>query len=220
MLGQHPGLYAVPYESNIFAIPRTRRTQVVSLRAWQAQATAAGKPRFCEKTPQHVSHLGRLFRGYPSARVVVITRDGRDVAASLGRRWDGDVERAIRRWVTAVESGRAWLGDERVLEVRYEDLVRSPEATLRTVCSHIIEPYYEAMIEGDQPFLFGGAETMERPETLVGADINSLRSWQVNQPVFDGSGGWKRSLTPEQQDLCWRLAGPWLVELGYAEDIA
>lgn len=214
MLGQHPDVYAVPYESNIFCTPRTRHTHVASMRAWEADAAKAGRSRVCEKTPNHVFHLDRLLRFYPAARVCVLVRDGRDVAASLGKRWHGDVERAIRKWVDAIETGNRWLDDERVLAVRYEDLVRLPEETMRRVCDHVGVPFSADVVD-DRPFRYAGADGTEKPETVVGEDHHRYRAWQVNQPRFDGSGRWRQSLTPEQQALCHRIAGPLLADLGY-----
>lgn len=36
-----------------------------------------------EKTPRHINYLDLIFRLDPAARVVLVVRDGRDVAASL-----------------------------------------------------------------------------------------------------------------------------------------
>ena len=40
---------------------------------------------FGEKTPEHTGHLPRIRQLFPEAKIVVLYRDGRDVAASLSR---------------------------------------------------------------------------------------------------------------------------------------
>jgi hypothetical protein len=216
-MGQHPAIHAVPYESNIFCTPRTRRAHVGSYRAWRRDVADAGKSRLCEKTPNHVFHLDRMLRLYPSARVLVALRDGRDVAVSLAKRWNGDIERAIRTWADAVEASAPWLADERVHVVRYEQLVQATEATLTAACAHVGERFDPAMLDEGKAFHYLGVDRLERPPTVVGQDHDQFRVWQVNQPLFDGSGVWRTSLSPEQIEICRRVAGPALAVAGYAE---
>ena len=105
-----------------------------------------------EKNPKHVLRLPFLAALFPWGRFIHIIRDGRDTAASLMFRNRGDgwghlqvpgwrdllqrypKENHIRcahQWRIAVETARcdgALLGGARYLEIRYEDLVRSPLA--------------------------------------------------------------------------------------------
>jgi hypothetical protein len=46
-------------------------------------ASAAGKARWVEKTPNHLLYLEEIRRYYPSAFILRIVRDPRDVALSL-----------------------------------------------------------------------------------------------------------------------------------------
>src|SRR6185437_10696806 len=89
-------------------------------------------------------------RVFPEARLVVLVRDGRDVALSLldvpfG---PGNVWGAARMWRSAVEAGEraaeAW--PESVLTVRYEDLVDAPEQIVREVCTFAGISYSPAML--------------------------------------------------------------------------
>ena len=51
-----------------------------------------------------------------------------------------------------------------------------------------------------------------------GREHNALRNWQINQPLFDGSGRWREEMTPEQKATFKKVAGRLLVRLGYAAD--
>lgn len=65
--------------------------------------------RRVEKTPRHVNHLKEIFRLDPTAKVVFIVRDGRDVAASLQKRgfpWKDCTGRWVGPPVPCLPGGR------------------------------------------------------------------------------------------------------------------
>ena len=123
-------------------------------------AARRGKRRWAEKTPLNVRHLAWIFRHFPNARFIHVLRDGRDVVCSLRshpvRRFvDGawasvpqnrSVASCIRQWLTLTGEGMRWRADPRYLEVRYEDLVQDPEATMRRVMAFVGEPFDEAWL--------------------------------------------------------------------------
>lgn len=104
-------------------------------------AMQQGKTRWVEKTPLHAWHLPRLGEGFPKARFIHVVRDARDVALSkqnLGwtPRFRGlrglQLLWAVQRWnatIRLVERYRSRHPD-RVMTLRYEDLVMDTEASL------------------------------------------------------------------------------------------
>jgi hypothetical protein len=83
---------------------------------------------------------------------VHIIRDPRDVVASRLETpiIDSEDVRAVARWwrrfnLENIEAG-ASAGPRRYLRIRYEDLVRDPEATLRVVCAFLEEDFAPSMI--------------------------------------------------------------------------
>src|SRR5687767_2814543 len=90
----------------------------------------AGQTHVAERTPWHVFHLALIAEVYPDARFVHIVRDGRDVVRSLlGQYWGpGTVTEGAEEWCTSVAAARdaAGLLGERLLEVRYEELLAEP----------------------------------------------------------------------------------------------
>ena len=91
--------------------------------------------RWCEKSPgniHHVEDIDDYLRG--NFRFIQIVRDGRDVVLS---RHPGAPHRpwvSPRRWVRDVGAGLQHTGRSRVHTIRYEDLIREFEATLRSIC--------------------------------------------------------------------------------------
>jgi hypothetical protein len=181
----------------------------------------AGKARWAEKTPRNISRIAEVFRWFPEARFVHVLRDGRDVACSLrthprhrvvdGKLVPTGIRRPIagcaRRWVRDIESSRRWWDDPRFLTVRYEDLVRDPRPALQRIMMRVGEDWDEAMLAhatADSPFR-DATRFAQNPEALGAVSSGSL-------------GRWQRDLDARDRRIFKRIAGPLLVELGYAAD--
>jgi hypothetical protein len=101
----------------------------------------AGEQHVAERTPWHVLHLPLIAEVYPDARFVHIVRDGRDAVRSLvAQPWGPrTVAEAAEEWRASVEAGRAaapGLG-ERLLEVRYEEMLADPAAAIGRLYAHL-----------------------------------------------------------------------------------
>ena len=159
----------------------------------------SGESHVAERTPWHVHHLPLISEVYPDARFVHIVRDGRDVVRSLvAQPWGpASVREAAEEWRDSVTAGRAAassLGD-RLLEVRYEEMLADPRAGVARLYAHL-------GLEGalDDALAAAGHETNVGPhDARVGAG-----KWRE---------GWKRRDLREFE----RVAGPLLRELGYAQ---
>lgn len=179
----------------------------------------AGKARWAEKTPRNISRIADIFRWFPGARFVHVLRDGRDVACSLrthprhkvvdGKLVPTGVRKPIagcaRRWVRDIEGSRRWWSDPRFMTVRYEDLVLDPQPALERLMAFIGEAWDEAMLaHSSADSLFRDATRFaQNPEALAAVSTASL-------------GRWQRDLDERDKRTFKRIAGPLLVELGYA----
>jgi hypothetical protein len=148
------------------------------------------KPRWGDKTPEYVHHLGELLAIFPDARVIHVIRDGREVAASLAERPFAPPTAVVAsfRWRRDVRIGRSagrWLGPERYLEVKLEELTREPERVTRDICRFLGEEYEPAMLDYPArfPARYLGPEHphkhLSRPPTP------GLRDWRAGLPVRD-----------------------------------
>jgi hypothetical protein len=182
-----------------------------------------GKPRWADKTPNNIRVIGKLLTWYPEGRFIHIIRDGRDVACSLRHhprqrfvngqlapvRRDNPISLCATRWVQDTCGGLPYRDHPRYHEVRYENLVRDPEAELRRICSFLDEPYV--------------------PEMLTGANAaraGSRESRLANNENADGPitpkmiGRWRTDLRPEERSVFLGIAGELLIALGYVTDHA
>ncbi|MCA9716395.1 MAG: sulfotransferase [Myxococcales bacterium] len=160
-------------------------------------ARAQGKPRWAEKTAFnafHVPAIRRLCQGH--VRFVCIHRHGLDVALSLEELvqktggYVDELHRYIRQYPEPLEAfARAWIDsagalaqlaedDEHALAIRYEDLTRDPEGTLRGVLDFLGEPWDDGLIEralgGTGGVGFGDWKTYGRATI----DSSSVARWR------------------------------------------
>jgi hypothetical protein len=196
ILSAHPDVYLPMRETSIFV----RRSTFGAARKMFGLALKArrdGKHALVEKTPRHVRETPFIRRVVPGCRFVLMVRDGRDVVLSLAVRvpW----EQAVERWLQDTSLAACETGKDDVLIVRYESLIEEPERTIGQVCAFLGLAFDSVMLDYHRrPRLWFGERAVvdATPETLDGH--NAHRNWQVNQPLFDGRGQWrKRALPPE-----------------------
>jgi hypothetical protein len=198
-----------------------------ALRAfYAAYAERHGKRRWGDKTPGYVSSLG-LVRGLlGEARFIHVIRDGRDVALAASARNGKRPARCAVVWRKAVLAARDQAaGLDGYLEVRYEDLVRDTEPTLRRVCELIELDWDPAMLDYHRRADERLRELGDLPGRKIGgreATAELRRSfYELNSspPLDSEIGRWRTGLDPDDVGAIEAKAGDLLAELGY-EDTA
>ncbi|HEU5059260.1 MAG TPA: sulfotransferase [Kofleriaceae bacterium] len=114
------------------------------------------RARYVDHTPWYAALVPFISLLYPSARFVHLMRDGRQVVRSLGASFaagfgwaGGTVAARARLWATLVTRARragAALGDERYLELRYEDLCAAPRVALGNVLAFAGLPWHDDVL--------------------------------------------------------------------------
>jgi hypothetical protein len=202
-------------ERRLLAAPRTEAGQFDAL--LRAYADTRGKAIPGEKTPAHVAFVDELLTWYPGAKVVHMIRDPRGVFVSELRRRFETPTAVPYRWLVRVpalfrafvllETAWAWAGavrhHRRLLArhasayrlVRFEDLVRDPEATVDALCAFLGVAPEPAMLE---------------------QEVTS-RGTQLGQSGFDAGAAdrWRETIGRGQAAWLGRLLGRRLAELGY-----
>ncbi len=156
-----------------------------------------------DHTPSNVRSAVTLLQMFPTAKFLHLVRDGRGVAASvLPLDWGPNtIERAAHWWVEELAFGLAlesW-GGARVMRIRYEDLVGSPEETVPAIAAFCDLVYEPAMLRGDG---FGPLPDSEHP--LVGSPSDPDRATR-----------WRATLTPRQIEIFESVTLDLLAYLGY-----
>ncbi|MGZ8695539.1 MAG: sulfotransferase family protein [Gaiellaceae bacterium] len=178
---------------------------------YEVYASERGKARWGDKTPMYMQYLGLLERLWPDARFVHLVRDGRDAALSfLGmpagivtRTWAHPTDAAgfACQWATEVRAAQA-LGrrsGHRYLELRYEELVRDPEAALRRICDHVGLGYEGGMLD-----YAGNVDVSAKPHQQ-----------RLRQPPTVGVRDWRGQMSRADALAFEEVAGDVLDGLGY-----
>jgi hypothetical protein len=142
-------------------------------------AARSGKRRWCEKTPDHVQHIGLLAQVFPHAKFVHLIRDGREVACSIARRQLRRPELVIYRWKKLVAQGQAEgarLGD-RYMELNYESLVEDPELEMSRVCSFL-------SVDFDEQVLLSRMPESPKKQELAEGELGSIVANPIKWPRF------------------------------------
>lgn len=165
-------------------------------------AAAGGKPIWGEKTPRHVFRGDEILQAFPAARIIMVVRDPRAVVASY-RDWQNrwfagqqvapeletalDLEKARVKasysvpvislmWAAAVRQAqrlRARHGAGRVFILGFEQLLDTPEPTVRDLAEWLGLPFERAMLDVEvinSSYVDHGART--------GLDPSSRERWR------------------------------------------
>ncbi|MEX0985640.1 MAG: sulfotransferase [Actinomycetota bacterium] len=168
-----------------------------------------GKPRWGEKSLHTEHHAKEVFTEFPDARIVHMLRDPRDRYASAIKRHGRDVHRvaaATGRWLLSTRAGLATAqrDPDRYRIVRYEDLAREPEATMRAVCAFFGEEFEPDMLRM-------GAE----PEHRDSGGNSSFGDLEPGTVSTKSIGRFATALSPMELRFVEAMAGPLMTALGY-----
>lgn len=197
---------------------------------YRLYARAHGKALWGDKTPVHTFHLEAIGRLLPEARFIHIVRDGRDACLSWRRTWfsPGDEIRTVaaewQRFVLAARQG----GEAGVpyLEVRYEDVVLEPEATLRSICEFLELRFDRAMLRYHERvpqrlrehkgkrWRDGSGRVVTREQRLAQQRLTRF------PPEPSRVQAWRTEMSPEEQRAFVEVAGETLRSLGYTAEVS
>jgi omega-hydroxy-beta-dihydromenaquinone-9 sulfotransferase len=187
-------------------------------------AVAGGKTIPCEQTPRYVFYARALLDLYPQAHVVHIVRDPRAVMASQKRRWrrrhlatNGHAfprYQSLRVWVNyhpytvarlwsrATSAALAASDHPRVTLVRFEDLLREPEQTVRTLCERLGLDY--------DPGLLDVGQINSSHQSSAGGARRGLQAEAIDK--------WREVLSPAEVAVTERLCGSLMRRFDYGTE--
>lgn len=175
-----------------------------------AHAERRGKSGRGAKFPMHYSRSHQLITWYPDCRLLHTVRDPRAVYASQANKYiaphDGYLMRAGKKlqqflhiniqttWTAALHKQLSTYRGYKL--VRYEDVVRDPEAAMRDICEFLGVPFLDAMLSPKQ---YGSS--YEQIRDGHGIDQSSLEAWR------DRTSGLTSRLIRAIHPRAWRLFG-------------
>lgn len=140
-------------DARLLAEVSERSLAAVLRHVYATEAAAHGKTRVLVKEIGVHRFLPYLLAAFPGSRYVHVVRDPRDMALSWKRSptHRGGVVRAAAVWreeQAAALRILAWLGEVGLIHsIRYEELLRRPEETLRGLCRFLHVGFDAAMLD-------------------------------------------------------------------------
>lgn len=174
-----------------------------------AYAAHHGKRAWGDKDPGNMERIDQLNRWFPDCRIIHIIRDGRDACLSQTKQDFGfdDLFECAVAWREQVEWVRrigTILGAARYAELRYEDLVATPEAELRRLCDFLGVSWQPAMLEYHR-------------DVKRSVPDSKRHIWPMldKPPQKDNAGRWKKELTQGERIGFEKRAWSMLSAMGY-----
>lgn len=149
--------------------------------------------RWLEKTPLHALHISDIFESIPNARIVAITRDPRDVSSSkiLKRRFRNRYDlkkyryKIAMRWNKVMQNIEKHQNDERLLLIKYEDLINDTEKTLDQVMRHLGESLEVVQLRMD---------SLDGSNVILDYESNHKQMVKEKKIVTSRIGRWRNML--------------------------
>jgi hypothetical protein len=202
------GLDAMEFRHRAANLGKVRLRDLVEI-VYRWHMEVEGKSRWGDKTPAYIEIVPALAAMFGDAKFIHLIRDGRDVVKSFQRQgWHGPwMHGYAGEWLRAVELdlklSKTQL-NERILRVRYEDLVLHPEATLRWICAFIDERFEEQMLRWRGKVDEAIPDREKRIHSSLGRDMSPS---DVSR--------WKREMTSREVFVAEALMGAQLSRFGY-----
>lgn len=217
MLDAHSNLLAIPEETGILQAERNRKVILWKFHRTCKRIKLTTHQRFLEKTPRHIYAIQKIFEVFPNAQIILMLRDGRDVACSIKNRY-GDFEKGVDRWITDNEIARIFWNHPKVYVQKLEDLQQQPAESLKKITSFLAEPFELEMLNYYQEKKNYYADALQYSSGTKGEEDHKVRrNWQINQPLIKSTSRWEKEMTPSEKALFKKKAQYLLEEFGYAE---
>jgi len=202
----------VPSEAELLAA-QPRSLVGLFFAVYDAHCRWAGKHRWGCKSTFVIDHLEAVLALCPKARFIWLVRDPRDVAASSRR----SLFSPFHPWFTANlwqhQQDMGLRGQaahpQNFLLVRYEDLLTTPEATVRQLCDFLGEAFTPAMLE------FHRTAAAHQSSELSACWQNTAKPIQPNNRER-----YRRELSPAEIALVEGMCGRLMQHFGYPLEAA
>ena len=169
-----------------------------------------GATRFTDKMPLNETHLGLIALLFPETPLIHVLRHPLDIMVSaLSNQFTHgffcayDLQTAARHYVRVMDLVQHYRAEMtlRYLPIRYEDIVRDQEASVRSILSFVDVPYDAACLT------FHNNRRYARTASYA----------QVTEPLYDRSVGRYRHYRTHLESVV-PILGPVIERLGYTVD--
>lgn len=172
-----------------------------------------------DKNPTYTIHLRTLLAEFPDSKFIALVRDYRDVISSQKRFFSLLKLIPIYGYMWTINNETIFechkQNPGRILLVRYEDLVRIPEETIKIICSFLDVDFEPEMLNYHKnlsPVLIQIKKTLTEAQKKRVQEMFTL----INQPVTSVRiGSSEKELKKGEIEIADFVAGPTAKKFGY-----
>ena len=201
-------LDANDFRAEVFALRNPHFKDVVEV-LYRKHMVREGKSRWGDKTPGYIELVPQITEVFNGAQFIHLMRDGRDVAKSFqSQRWNGKwLPDNGREWISAMNWAERWQRSEyaeRILAVRYEDLVLDTKTTIQRICGFLNEAFEPQMLD----WRVGADGIVPQREMKIHTKL-------AKAPDVSDLYRWKREMSAREVFVCEALMRKHLRSGGY-----
>ena len=241
LIAAHSQIHALPGETGV-AKKESYTNYRKNVLRFEAEAALGGSCSWAEKTPKHIRNIRFILNCAPSTKIVLISRNPKDTVGSLKRRY-GNIGKSIKRWKSDNRRVLHWREHPQCISILYEDLVTHPGPTMTHVMDFLgfsfeskqlsfhqepVEWYTNSKPSAEQlnpdnsesQITEITSASVSLDESGYGTKIlhNSYRNIQINQPLFNNIGSFRKYLSADEASQVWRACAAIAIDLGYPSD--
>ena len=167
------------------------------------------KPRVGEKTPDHLEFIPKIVEWFPSARIICIMRDGRDVAQSFMQvHWTRKHKRLqgmVWRWCakTCLEYLKRF--PDHMIYVRLEDLLREPSSVMSRIADFVGVTFEATQLQAQTHT----SVVLEHETQWMGKARQELDPSRI--------AAWTRKTSPQEKWMMNSMMGVYLRHFNYPD---
>jgi len=171
------------------------------------------------------SCLEEVVAYYPQSKFIILHRDPRDNAFTKWRMYENKKQFNQQNYYLIASEWKYVYGkllqlkktinNERILEVKYEDLVTNPEAELKKISFFLGIAYTNIMLTYDERIK---DEINLLKETKSLKYVMPFQDGIIQKPKTDKIDYWKQGLKPTEANMIWAVCGNLAKQIGYIED--
>lgn len=193
--GVLPGIDLDSLEDEIVARARVYDWRAVYQGALASWAHHFDKPRWGEKTPGNLFYVDTLRTMFPGAQFLHLVRDPRAGVQSMQKTSFFGDDVAInalnrRKYLREGLYRDATMPSDQWMRVRYEDLLRTPEKTVRGLCDFLGEPFTPSMLsyyERAEQYMHSAAANGHNQAARRPIDASRAEAWRDRLPPMDAA---------------------------------
>ncbi len=163
---------------------------------------------------------------YPEAKFVLLYRNPLDNIPRRKRMLDNGYKKKRKQsfmynalnWnydYSLLMRDKEKISPDRILEVKYEDLILDPKTQLQKICNFLAIPYSDQLLEYDEIY----KKSFEKLSSEYDISSYLLSHLGLTQkPLPSKIGAWKKELDPADANVIWDICGKTAEKMGYTRD--